>query len=516
MGWERKRGKLVEFNRLLLNSGQTSYTTQLGELSILHEIKYVITLEADTSLPQDSAARLIATLAHPLNQANFSEDGRSISAGYTVLQPRVEIKPTSANRSLFSQVYAGNAGFDLYTLAVSDVYQDLFGEGSYVGKGIYDVAAFTRSLKDQVTENTLLSHDLLEGVFGRAALVTDVILYEQYPSRYLIHARRLRRWIRGDWQLLPWLFHLAQTGKGTAPNRLSIIDRWKIFDNLRRSLLAPMYLALLIAGWLALPGSPVLWTLLALLIPALPIVAQIFQHVRQNIGRSSLQDLIEPGRLPAVRWALAIIFLPYETSLALSAIGITLIRLFVVRKHLLQWTTAAQLARSFINNKYRIWWQMLATSIFSILLGTAIVMINPSALFVAAPLLIAWVISPQVSDWISRPTLHKSAHLSDANSKQLKRLARRSWAYFEQFAGPEDHWLPADHFQESPGGLIAHYSTPTNIGLFLLSTFSACRYSQRWNVNVLPGQASPYNPDRKLKRWTTGTDRYLSALYNAQ
>ena len=220
MGWERKRGKLVEFNRLLLNAGHTSYTTQIGNLSILHETKYVITLDADTSLPRDSASRLVATLAHPLNRAEFAADGRSVSVGYTVLQPRVEIKPTSANQSLFSQIYAGDAGYDLYALAASDVYQDLFGEGSYVGKGIYDVAAFARSLRGQVRDNTLLSHDLLEGIFGRAALVTDVILYEDYPARYLIHSRRMRRWIRGDWQLLPWLLPFSQTKKGIAPNRI--------------------------------------------------------------------------------------------------------------------------------------------------------------------------------------------------------------------------------------------------------------------------------------------------------
>lgn len=473
MGWERKRGKLVEFNRLLLNSGQTSYTTQFGELSILHKIKYVITLDADTSLPQDSAARLIATLAHPLNRAEFAADGRSVSAGYTVLQPRMEIKPTSANRSLFSRIFAGNTGFDLYTLAVSDVYQDLFGEGSYIGKGIYDVAAFAGSLKGQVRENTLLSHDLLEGIFGRVALVTDVILYEDYPSRYLVYARRLRRWIRGDWQLLPWLFSIAKTRNGAAPNRLFLIDRWKIFDNLRRSLLAPTYLALFVAGWLALPGSPILWTLLALLTPALPIAAQTFQNVRQNIGRSSLKGLIEPARLPVMRWALAIIFLPYEAGLAVDAIAITLIRLFIVRKHMLQWTTAAQFARSFIGTRRRTWWDMAASITLNVLLGTAIVMINPSVMLVAAPLLLAWVISPQITYWISQPILHKSARLSDAESKQLRRLARRTWAYFEQYAGPDDHWLPADHFQESPRGYIAHYTTPTNIGLLLLSALSA-------------------------------------------
>ena len=212
MGWERKRGKLAEFNRLLLNGGETSYILQVGELSILPEIKYVITLDADTSLPQGSANRLVATLAHPLNRAEFAADGRSVTAGYTILQPRVEIKPTSANRSIFSQIFAGNVGFDLYTLAVSDVYQDLFGEGSYVGKGIYDVAAFEQSLAGRVKENTLLSHDLFEGIHGRAALVTDVILYEEYPAHYLTYARRLQRWVRGDWQL-------AALADAVCPNR---------------------------------------------------------------------------------------------------------------------------------------------------------------------------------------------------------------------------------------------------------------------------------------------------------
>ena len=247
MGWERKRGKLADFNRLLLNLRadspaalrETAYTTQVGDVSVLADVKYVITLDADTSLPQGSANRLIATLAHPLNHAEFAPDGRSVIAGYTVLQPRVAIKPTSANRSPFSRIFAMNAGFDLYSFAVSDVYQDLFGEGSYVGKGIYDVAAFERSLAGQVRQNTLLSHDLFEGIYGRAALVTDILLYEEYPSRYLVYAHRMRRWIRGDWQLLPWLFPTVHTENGMATNRLSAINRWKIFDNLRRSLYQP-------------------------------------------------------------------------------------------------------------------------------------------------------------------------------------------------------------------------------------------------------------------------------------
>jgi len=473
MGWERKRGKLADFNHLLLSAGPTSYTTQVGELSILHDIKYVITLDADTSLPQDSASHLIATLAHPLNRAVFAADGCSVIAGYTVLQPRVEIKPTSANRSRFTQIYAGDAGFDLYTLAVSDVYQDLFGEGSYVGKGIYDVAAFERSLAGQVRENTLLSHDLFEGLYGRAALVTDIILYEEYPTGYLAYYGRLQRWIRGDWQLLPWLLPTVHTEHGYAPNRLSIIDRWKIFDNLRRSFLVPTTLAFFIAAWLVLPGSPLLWTIVLLLAPTISIATQTIQYTRQNILRLSLKGLYETVKLPLMRWLLAILFLPREAWMVLNAIGTTLVRLLFARTHFLQWTTAAHVAASLRNIKYRIIWETAGSVIFDVLLGTAIRLTNPSALPVAVPFLLGWMISPLVAHWISKPIKHTITPLSEPQRRQVRRLARRTWAYFEQFAGPDDHWLPPDHFQENPRGNVAHYTTPTNIGLFLLSSLSA-------------------------------------------
>jgi len=473
MGWERKRGKLADFNRLLLNLGKTPYTTQVGDASILTDIKYVITLDADTSLPQGSANRLIATLAHPLNHAEFSSDGNSVIAGYTVLQPRVSIKPTSANRSLFSQIFTGNAGFDLYSFAVSDVYQDLFGEGSYVGKGIYDVAAFERSLAGQVRQNTLLSHDLFEGIYGRAALVTDIVLYEEYPSRYLVYARRLSRWIRGDWQLLPWLFPIVNTQNGLARNRLSVINLWKIFDNMRRSLLPPTLLALLIAGWLFLPGSPLIWTMLVLLPSGLPIAAQTVQYIKHNFGRLTLKQLFRPTWLPLIRWMLTIIFLPYEALLVLSAIGVTIARLFIVRKNMLQWRTAAYLARSFQNTRYKTWLEMAVSLAFVIFLGIAIWMINASALLVSVPLLIAWLVSPQVAYMISQPLTHSTKPLSETQRKQVRRLARRTWAFFERFAEPDDHWLPPDHFQESPRVHVGHYTTPTNIGMFLVSTLSA-------------------------------------------
>jgi cyclic beta-1,2-glucan synthetase len=482
MGWERKRGKLADFNRLLLNLRadspaalrETAYTTQVGDVSVLTGVKYVITLDADTSLPQSSANRLIATLAHPLNRAEFSPDGRSVTAGYTVLQPRVDIKPTSANRSPFSQIFAMNAGFDLYSFAVSDVYQDLFGEGSYVGKGIYDVAAFERSLAGQVRQNTLLSHDLFEGIHGRAALVTDTILYEEFPSRYLVYAHRLRRWIRGDWQLLPWLFPTVHTENGVAANRLSMINRWKIFDNLRRSLVPANLIALLAAGWLFLPGSPLVWTLLALAPSAFPIAMQLVQQVKHNLKTFTLKLFFAPFRLSLRRWVLATLFLPYEALLALNAIGVTIARMFIFHKHMLQWTTAARAARSQrLNSRYGTWVEMGGASFLSVLLGVMVAIFNPTALWVALPILMGWLIAPQIAYQISQPVTHTPAPLKETQRRQVLRLARRTWAFFEQFAGPNDHWLPPDHFQESPRGSAAHYTTPTNIGLFLVSTLSA-------------------------------------------
>ncbi len=482
MGWERKRGKLADFNRLLLNQREdapvalreTAYTTQIGDVSVLVDVKYVITLDADTSLPQGSANRLIATLAHPLNQAEFSPDGQSVVAGYTVLQPRVSIKPTSANRSLFSQIFASNTGFDLYSFAVSDVYQDLFGEGSYVGKGIYDVAAFERSLAGQIRQNTLLSHDLFEGVHGRAALVTDIILYEEYPSRYLEYAHRMRRWIRGDWQLLLWLFPTVRTESGMTPNRLSTIDRWKIFDNLRRSLLSVNLVALLAAGWLILPGSPLVWTLFVLLPSFFPIMEQFFQQGTLQREPVTLKQDFESIWITTIRWALYILFLPYEALLSLSAIGVTIARMFIFHKHMLQWTTAARTARSHRLTSYiGTWVEMGVSSFLTVLIGITIAIHNPTSLWVALPLLVSWLIAPQVAYRISQLVSHTAAPLTETQHRQVLRLARRTWAFFEQFARPNDHWLPPDHFQASPRGSVAHYTTPTNIGMLLVSTLSA-------------------------------------------
>ncbi|MBE7556011.1 MAG: cellobiose phosphorylase [Anaerolineales bacterium] len=476
IGWERKRGKLHEFNRLLRGDRGTSYTVQVGELSILPAIRYVITLDADTILPRDSAHRLIGALAHPLNRAQFNAATGQITAGYTVLQPRTEIKPASANQSLFTQVFAGDTGLDLYTLAVSDVYQDLFGAGIYVGKGIYDVDAFEASLKGRVPENALLSHDLFEGIHGRAGLVTDIILYEDYPPHYLVHIYRSHRWIRGDWQLLPWLWpRVPHADKGITSSPLSLLDRWKIADNLRRSLLPPALLLLFLAGWLWLPGSPLAWTLLGLFTPAWPFLTSIVTSAVRLINRGSWPEIRRSIHSSALRWLLAIAFLPYESVLALDAIFTTLTRLFITRRRLMQWTTAAHTARLFgAEVKSRITWrQMISAVLVSGILALLILLINPGALPAAVPLLGVWLLSPEIAYGISRPVAARREQLTSQQRQQLHSLARRTWLFFEQFVGPQDNWLPPDHFQESPRGVVAHRTSPTNVGLYLLSTLGA-------------------------------------------
>ena len=476
MGWERKRGKLVEFNHLLRGDQTTSYKVQFGDLNVLPQIKYVITLDADTILPEGGAQRLIATLAHPLNRAVFDPESGKVIAGYSILQPRIEIKPASANRTRFTQIFAGDIGLDLYTHAVSDVYQDLFGEGSYVGKGIYDVDVLEVSLANRIPENALLSHDLFEGIHARVALVSDIMLLEEYPAGYLGYTRRMHRWIRGDWQLLPWLLPRIPTGQAgeTLPNTFSILDRWKIFDNLRRSLVNPALLVLTGAAWLGWIGFPLLWTLIMLATLGFPAFLSLYSGLSRRSLSESVPAVFRSRRLDGLRWLLALIFLPYESFLTLNAISTTLVRLFITRTRMLQWTTAAQTARFFRSERgsQSIWREMLLVPAFVTLLTVLILVTNPAALLFAVPILILWFISPQVAYWISLPTKRTDLPLSAEQEVALRHLARQTWLFFEQTVGPEEHWLPPDHYQDAPR-LTAHRTSPTNIGLLLTSTLAA-------------------------------------------
>jgi cyclic beta-1,2-glucan synthetase len=473
MGWERKRGKLEEFNRLILGENSSSFIVKVGPLQILRTIKYVITLDADTVITRGSARRLIGCMAHPLNRPVFDTRTGQVTDGYTILQPRTEIRPVSANYSWFTRIFAGDAGLDLYSRAVSDLYQDWFGEGSFVGKGIYDVETFTRSLHMKIPENTLLSHDLFEGIQGRAGLVTDTVLYEDYPPTYLSYIDRLHRWIRGDWQLLPWLLHPTQQ-KFARKSVFKPIDRWKMIDNLRRSLLAPAILLLFIAAWFWLPGNTTAWLLFAMITPAVPIMTNILNGVISGISINARENFFQNLKRQFFQWLLVIIFIPFEALVALDAILITLARVYITRRNLLEWTTAAKTAHRSLRvgrKAASMWLKMRNPILLSILLVVLVVMFNFQ--IGSLILLTLWGVSPLVAFWISRPIQRGGKQLSDTQMDQLRRLARRTWLFFEQFINPDDHWLPPDHYQESPLGQIAHRTSPTNIGLMLTSTLGA-------------------------------------------
>jgi len=476
MGWERKRGKLAQFNALLLGGGAEAFDFHEGEISRLQGTRFVITLDADTSLPPGAAARLVGTLAHPLNQAVIDPQSGKVVDGHAIVQPRVEILPLKGPVSLFCRLFAGDTAIDIYSRAVSDVYQDLFGTGTFVGKGIYDVAAFNASLKGRVPENAVLSHDLFEGLYGRSALATNIVLYEEFPATYVEYALRLHRWMRGDWQLLPWLGRTVPTADGhRVANVLSGLDRWKIIDNLRRSLAAPALLLFFIGGWLVLPGSAWLWTAFAILAPGAYLVGELQSILMGNTRRGFVGDLVYRLGERFGRWFLVIAFLVSDTLLSLDAIGRTLWRLATNGRHLLEWRSAAHARSLFGSSSSRgnAWRMMWPSTAVALLLAVDLAIFKASALLPATPILILWMLAPEIAVWLGRPREFRQETLHHSDRLFLRRIARRTWLYFETFAGPEDNWLPPDNFQETPKSEIAHRTSPTNIGLFLVSAKAA-------------------------------------------
>jgi cyclic beta-1,2-glucan synthetase len=481
MGWERKRGKLHELNRLLRGDKGTSFFTLSDETlgwAELQCVRFVITLDADTILPRGAARRLVGTLAHPLNQAKINTSTNQVLSGYTILQPRMEIHPKSVNYSWFTKIFAGDTGLDLYTRAVSDTYQDLFGEGSYVGKGIYDVDAFERSVDNLIPENSVLSHDLLEGIMGRAGLVTDITMIEDYPPNYYSQIKRQQRWIRGDWQLLPWLI---QPGKFRS--KFSVIDRWKIVDNLLRSMLAPTLLLIFVIGTISMPDLTGFWMMIILFALGIPVLTSMTRSALLTLGGENLGAAFHPFRWYFGRWLLAIAFLPYEAYNALDAILTSLYRLIITHRNLLQWTTASQTTRLFGLERYRntIWLRMIASTLMGLILASGIQVvysitggsgISPALAF-AIPMLLLWMISPVIDQLTSQVIIQRTLPLSEEQTVLFRQVARRTWGFFERFVGPEDHWLPPDHFQEEPVGIIAHHTSPSNIGLLFTATLAA-------------------------------------------
>ncbi|HSC08212.1 MAG TPA: glucoamylase family protein, partial [Steroidobacteraceae bacterium] len=480
MGWERKRGKLHELNRLLRGAMDTTFLSSAGRPPpVPADVRYVITLDTDTRLPRGTARRLIGKLAHPLNQPRFDGAARRVVEGYAVLQPRVAHSlPIGREGSLFQRVFSSASGIDPYAAAVSDVYQDLLGEGSYAGKGIYDVDAFEAALADRVREGTLLSHDLFEGIFARAGLASDVEVVEEFPSSYGLAADREHRWARGDWQLLPWILGRDDAaGDNRSGAALPLIGRWKMLDNLRRTLSAPAAVVALVAGWSLLQEAALLWTAFVVATIAVPTLVPFFTALvpkRAGItARSHLQALARDLWLAASQTFFLVTFLAHHAWLMTDAITRTLFRLFS-RRNLLEWIPAAQAklgARLDVAGFYR---RMSGGVVVGIVAAIVAYSAGSDAWPVAAPFVILWILSPAVARWISAsPRVAGRVSVSNEDARALRLVARRTWRYFETFVTANDHMLPPDNFQEDPQPILAHRTSPTNLGLYLLSAVTA-------------------------------------------
>ena len=475
MGFERKRGKLAEFNALLRGGAHGCFTTVVGDATFLAGVRYVITLDTDTQLPRDSAQLLVGTMAHRLNRPVFDPVRGVVTAGYGIMQPRVGISLPTARRSWFVRLYAGEPGIDPYTREVSDVYQDIFKEGSFIGKGIYDVDAFVRATAGCFPENTVLSHDLLEGCYVRSALVSDVELYESFPSRYRGDAGRRHRWIRGDWQVAPWLWlRIPGALEQARINPLSALSQWKIFDNLRRSLVPVAQLILLIACWLSGHG----WgTLLVLGMIACPGVLSsgttAWRKPTELPWRLHLLGVWESGGRQFGQLLLGFALLPYEALLSLDAMGRTLTRMFFTHRHLLEWQTAGEVERKVRNGVLGFYAQMWIGPMVAGISGGLIAWLQPAALPWVLPVVGSWLAGPWIAWWISQPLVNTPPALSTKQQAFLRRTARKTWHYFETFVTEQENWLPPDNFQEVPVPTIASRTSPTNLGLALLANLGA-------------------------------------------
>jgi cyclic beta-1,2-glucan glucanotransferase len=503
MGWERKRGKLHELNRLLRGAEDTTFMPIGGHAPhVPAAVRYVITLDADTRLPRDAALRLIGKMAHPLNRPRFSAVEQRVVGGHAVLQPRVTPSmPIGREGSFYQKVFSGPGGIDPYAAAVSDVYQDLFGEGSYTGKGIYDVDAFERALRGRVPENTLLSHDLFEGIFARAGLASDIEVVEEFPSRYDVAARRQQRWARGDWQLLPWI-----VGHYTGPRAVPSIGRWKMLDNLRRSMLAPFTMMGFALCWLLPIAFALEASLLLLATIAIPIfLSTFFSVVPRRAGirlRNHFGMLGADLQLAATQAFLMLAFLPDHAWRSGDAIVRTLTRLAITRRHLLEWTTAAQSTASPRLDLGGFYWAMAGGTLLGLAVGVGAVVFASYSWPLILPFGLLWLAAPALALWTSRsPTTASKLAVSGLEARDLRRIARRTWRFFETFVTPADNMLPPDNFQETPHRVVAHRTSPTNIGLYLLSAAAARDFGWAGTTETVERLEFAFASLRKLARF---------------
>jgi cellobiose phosphorylase len=519
MGYERKRGKLADLNALLRGRASADcaagFSLVVGDTSVLSGVKYVITLDTDTQLPRDAARKLVGAMAHPLNHPRYDDARQRVCEGYGILQPLVAVSLPGTNRSRYARLYGGEPGIDPYTRAVSDVYQDVFGEGSFIGKGIYDVDAFEQAVGGRFPESRILSHDLLEGCYARAGLLSDVQLYEDYPARYGTDVSRRRRWIRGDWQLAGWLLpRVPGEGPHRRQNLLSGLSLWKLFDNLRRSLVPAALTTLLLLGWTVLTPAW-FWTATVLGIALIPLLAasilELFRKPQEVSLRQHLVATAQSALRSLMRIAFELACLPYEAFFSLDAVARTSWRMLVARRRLLEWNPSSEVdraaalgGRTDLAASFRAMWVAPA---FACATAVGVAATNPAALTVAAPWLLLWCVSPALAWWISRPLASRSANLTLEQTHFLRSVSRRTWAFFETFVGPDDHWLPPDNYQRDRVAAVAHRTSPTNMGLALLANLAAYDFGY---LPIGPLLARTENTLRTMD----GLERYRGHFYN--
>jgi cyclic beta-1,2-glucan synthetase len=480
MGWERKRGKLVELNRLLRGEPGTSFiAADAGPapdtaVAAPQGVRYVLTVDADTRLPMGIVNRLVGTAAHPLNRPRFGADGRIVVKGYGIMQPRVTpLLPERAEDSLYQEIDARGSGLDPYAGAVSNVYQDVFGQAIFTGKGLYDVDAVRRVLRDRIPDNTMLSHDLFEGTFARTALVTDAEVFEDFPSHSEVAAARQHRWTRGDWQLLPWLTH------GDGPEAIPPLGRWQMIDNLRRSLVAPFAWLTLVTSWCLAGAAPLVWLVVALA-PAIDrCVMELYGLCRNRQKGAPLLEQVGGFLTESVTafWRLfvTVALMAQHSWLMIDAIGRALYRRYVSGHKLLEWTTAEHARESARYELRAFVWPLKSSTIIVVVSAAIVLSVHPDGFSRAWPLLLLWWLAPLLARALSTPSTERRPRdeLSQVERLELLRLARRIWSFFEAFVTPAEHHLPPDNFQEEPGPVVAHRTSPTNIGVYLLSIQTA-------------------------------------------
>ncbi len=477
MGWERKRGKLLDLNKLLMGLFD-AFPVKAGDTSVLRRVRYIITLDSDTQLPRGTAHALIGAMMHPLNRAIIDPERRIVTQGYGILQPRVGVSVHSAAQSRMANIYSGQTGFDIYTRAISDVYQDLYSEGSFTGKGIYEVATLHAVLEKRFPRNSLLSHDLIEGAYARAGLATDVEVIDDYPSHYSAYTRRKHRWVRGDWQIAQWLFSRVPDESGKfVRNPISTISRWKILDNLRRSLVEPATMVLLVAGWLGLPGGPIYWTLVTLFLLFVPVFIQLLFGIGRSLfseQEGGATDVLAGFQQALFTTLLTLAFLPHQTMMAIDAIVRAMVRRFVTGQRLLEWETAAE-AESSQRRTTAVDRYLALTPVVSLLLAIVVGVKDLFALIPAAPILVLWGFERDITAWLNKPPREPRQQLSREDDLFLREHALRVWRFFYEFGGARHNYLIPDNVEEN-GLFEAARVSPTNLGLLFNARQAACEF----------------------------------------